>query len=490
MTRKTLRLTQRFASTLHYLMDAGGRPRPRFHYGRWLRLRSVLGMLLLAVWLALPSFQWGDLPLFRIDLSSPQIIFFGRSFWGGQDAVLFLLLLVWGLSVLWALAVLAPRFVCSFLCPHRLCGDFLLPTIQTILLQWGSGKGLRSLTWQPIRQTLTWIVTFVLCLILVRPLMELLSAPYLQAGSGEYLSSSWYGIIMDPRIHPYAWAIHVALAFLVQLDLSTFREITCLHLCFIGRFLHKAACFGGVGFHYDAAIGEPRLQRKAHTEDDLPNTAEVSKEKTLVCDDCEACLRACPTGHDIRSGHTLHCVDCGACSDACLAMRHKRGITVPLLSLRSLDGKPWTKMRWARFAAPLLVCALTLVVALHVHLSPSLILQMHSDGSRCHLVDLHGGSVARQSFQIDVQNLEQRPLSLTVKVHPKYPGHISDGAEIIAPPNMRSLHTITVTIPCKDIMMGNNHTGIMIWDRREILRAYFPLTVPSPLGFAEEKPQE
>jgi hypothetical protein len=98
--------------------------------------------------------------------------------------------------------------------------------------------------------------------------------------------------------------------------------------------------------------------------------------------------------------------------------------------------------------------------------------------------------VAKQSFQVDVQNLEQRALHFKIKVHPKYPGFISEGAEIVAPANMRSLHTVTMTIPCKDIMMGNNHTGILIWDRREIMRAYFPITIPSPLGFAEEKPQQ
>lgn len=489
MTRKTLRLTQRFASTLHYLMDAGGRPRPCLHYGRWLRIRSVVGMLLLAVWLALPSFQWGDLPLIRIDLSSPQIIFAGRSFWGGQDAVLFLLLLAWLGSFVLTLAVLAPRFVCSFLCPHRLCSDFLMPTLQAILLEWGSGRGLRSLAWRPVRQTLTWIVTYIVCLILIRPLVELMSAPYPQAGSGEYLSSSWYGLVMDPRIHPFALVIQVALAFLLHLDLSTFREITCLHLCFVGRVLNTMATFGGMGFRYDASIGEPRLQHSTQMEDEIP-IDEPHPGKTLVCDDCEACIKACPTGHDIRSGHTLHCVDCGACSDACIAMRHKRGIKIPLITLHPLDGKPWAKIRRMRFAAPLLMCGLTLAVALHVHLSPSLILQMHSDGSRSHLIDLPNGSVAKQTFQIDVKNLDQHPLRLKIKVHPKYPGYISEGAEIEAPPNMRSLHTITMTIPCKDIMMGNNHTGIMIWDHLEVLRAYFPLTVPSPLGFAEEKPQE
>jgi polyferredoxin len=337
---------------------------------------------------------------------------------------------------------------------------------------------------------IAWIATFLICLILLRPLMELMSAPYLQARSGEYLSSSWYGLFMDPRIHPLALGIQIGLALLLQLNLSTFREITCLHLCFIGRLLHKMSASGGVGFCYNAAIGEPRLERKPLDDDDLILEAPPKEEKTLACDNCQACIKSCPTGHDIRSGHTLHCVDCGACSDACLALRHKKGLTVPLISLHPLDGKPWPKFRWQRYAALVFLCVISLLVALHVHLSPSLILQMHSDGSRSHLVDLPGGSVAKQSFQVDVQNLEQRALHFKIKVHPKYPGFISEGAEIVAPANRRSLHTVTMTIPCKDIMMGNNHTGILIWDRREIMRAYFPITIPSPLGFAEEKPQQ
>ena len=44
---------------------------------------------------------------------------------------------------------------------------------------------------------------------------------------------------------------------------------------------------------------------------------EVINENAGDCIDCNACVRVCPTGIDIRNGTQLECINCTACIDAC-----------------------------------------------------------------------------------------------------------------------------------------------------------------------------
>jgi len=43
------------------------------------------------------------------------------------------------------------------------------------------------------------------------------------------------------------------------------------------------------------------------------------------CIDCKSCLRACPTGIDIRQGYQIECINCARCLDACRTIMARRG---------------------------------------------------------------------------------------------------------------------------------------------------------------------
>lgn len=52
---------------------------------------------------------------------------------------------------------------------------------------------------------------------------------------------------------------------------------------------------------------------------------QAPPEQLKRCLDCQSCLRACPTGIDIRHGYQIECINCARCLDACRVVMAKRG---------------------------------------------------------------------------------------------------------------------------------------------------------------------
>jgi polyferredoxin len=80
--------------------------------------------------------------------------------------------------------------------------------------------------------------------------------------------------------------------------------------------------------------------------------------------DCGACVRACPTGIDIRDGLQMECIACAACVDACRPIMAKLGRAPHLVGYAF--GEPGTLPRLARPGVVALAAATALSLALTV----------------------------------------------------------------------------------------------------------------------------
>lgn len=99
-------------------------------------------------------------------------------------------------------------------------------------------------------------------------------------------------------------AAMVAMAGLVYLDLAFVRRLFCREFCPYGRF--------------QTALVDPAAL-----------TLQLAPADAERCLDCQACLRACPMGIDIRAGMQVECINCGQCRDACfrvMAPRRQAGL--------------------------------------------------------------------------------------------------------------------------------------------------------------------
>ncbi len=123
-----------------------------------------------------------------------------------------------------------------------------------------------------------------------------------------------------PWVHPVGFFVVAFTTALMLFDFGWFREQMCTMACPYARFQSVLLDPASLVVGYDRQRGEPRGRSK-------PGPAP---EGLGDCVDCGACVRACPTGIDIRDGLQLECIACTQCIDACDAimdrMKRPRGL--------------------------------------------------------------------------------------------------------------------------------------------------------------------
>jgi polyferredoxin len=68
-------------------------------------------------------------------------------------------------------------------------------------------------------------------------------------------------------------------------------------------------------------------------------TLRFHPDEAARCIRCDACVRACPTGIDIRRGFQIECINCGRCLDACREVMARLGQPGIIRYTFGLEGK-------------------------------------------------------------------------------------------------------------------------------------------------------
>lgn len=267
----------------------GGRTRPpamspvtRSHrLGPW---RRTLQWAATVALLLVPFVRLGGESLLRVDLASRSLLFFGRVL-RLEELYLFLLVVV-GVLLSWLLVTLVfGRVWCGWACPQTTLSD---------LVEWFSRRiGARvrggSIIARPWQIPLLHGFYGALALLVAANGVWYFISPY------AFFPLLVRGALPGPAVGALA-----LLAAAVYLDLAFVRRDFCRTVCPYGR-LQSALL--------DAGTLTLRL---------LPEEADR-------CIQCRSCLRACPTGVDIREGYQVACINCGRCRDACLEVMERRG---------------------------------------------------------------------------------------------------------------------------------------------------------------------
>jgi cytochrome c oxidase accessory protein FixG len=237
---------------------------------RWLTSLAVL---------LLPFIQPGGVSLLRLDLPARTLFFFG----GRLRLEEFFLLLLATLLLVFAfilLTLLFGRVWCGWLCPQTTLVD-LAEFLERRLAGLRGGKVLLQL--------LLLIVSVVVGANLV-----------------------WY--FLTPQEF-FARLASGNLGAVAGYTLAITATATWLNVVFVRRTLCTSVCPYG------------RVQLLLTDNNTL--TLEFDPQEGSRCIRCGACVRACPTGIDIREGLQVECINCGRCLDACrqvMAKRHEPGI--------------------------------------------------------------------------------------------------------------------------------------------------------------------
>jgi cytochrome c oxidase accessory protein FixG len=135
---------------------------------------------------------------------------------------------------------------------------------------------------------------------------------------------------------------------------ARYREQACLVACPYGRFMSALVDENTVTVTYDWLRGEPRSKWKKNDPRALerktiePHTTPLRSagEDAGHCVDCFECVRACPTGVDIRNGIQLECIACTACLDACDLVMDKTGLPRGLIRYTSATAVQTNAAKW------------------------------------------------------------------------------------------------------------------------------------------------
>ena len=274
-------------------------------HGKFYNGRTIVSIVYLLVFFALPWIKIHDEPLFLFNIFERKFILFGMIFWP-QDFFVFALGMLTFIVFVVLFTVVFGRIFCGWVCPQTIFMEMVFRKIE----YWIDGdaekqKRLSAITWNGekiLKRAGKFVELFTMSFVIANYFLSYLIGMddvmlYMKEGIAAHLATFIPLIIFTCTFFFVYW---------------WFREQACLIVCPYGRLQGVMLDPNSIVVAYDYVRGEPR--------------GKISKEETEKkgdCIDCFDCVRVCPTGIDIRNGTQMECVNCTACIDACDAIMTK-----------------------------------------------------------------------------------------------------------------------------------------------------------------------
>lgn len=299
-------LIQEFRNGLYNIDQSGKRKKiyPTKPKGDLTNKRAVVAWILLAFLFAAPHVRISGHPLMLLNLLERKFIILGIPFHPQDLHLLLLSGLFVVISVILATAIVG-RVWCGWACPQTIFLEFIFRRIEYLI----EGSALQQLRNDQAPMSTPKLVRKVIKHAIFYAISFAIANTFLAYIIG---SEALFAIITDPPSEHIGGLAAISIfSFVFYAVFARFREQACIIVCPYGRFQSVLVDENSKAVTYDFVRGEPRGK--------LKRSAEINGagDKKGDCIDCGACVRACPTGIDIRNGIQLECVNCTACIDAC-----------------------------------------------------------------------------------------------------------------------------------------------------------------------------
>lgn len=248
----------------------------RFTFRAWRRVAAWTQAVLMA---GLPFVRVQGESALRFDVPTLKLYFFGSVFWISEAYFFLLVFLLIAIGIM-LFTVLYGRVWCGWICPQTVLSDFSR-SIERMSAWFGGHRLLGAAISHALLAVFSALVAVDIITYFVSP-YDLL-ADVLSRSIGPWTFWSW-----------------ILFTSLLYLNLVFVRQRFCATVCPYARF--QSAFF-----------------------DQRSLTIAFDASRSDECMGCEACVRACPAGIDIRDGLQIECINCAACIDSCSRQRERYG---------------------------------------------------------------------------------------------------------------------------------------------------------------------
>jgi cytochrome c oxidase accessory protein FixG len=367
--------------------------------GRHQRMRHLLAALFVVTFMALPWIRVEGLPFVRFELHTGHYFLLGKVL--PASSLINVVLLVLGAALsLGLVSSLWGRLWCGYACPQGLFVDLGVRALE----RFWEGPALARARLARTRSSFSkWTRRAGL------------------QGSLLFLSAAFaFGVIAyfaDPALLLHArggslaslWAVGALIAVLAYVDAAVLRHRFCTTLCPYARLQALLVDEGTRQIGYDFTRGEPRGRGTEKGD----------------CIDCQACVRVCPTGIDIRQGvGQLECVACARCLDVCEGVMTTLGRPKGLIRYDTeggFQGVPQKRGFHFRPRPFLYASALALVLgggAFRFAAMPSVqasVVNITPNGF------VREGTRVKNLLRVRISNLSGRPATFSLRLSPETP---------------------------------------------------------------------
>lgn len=296
--------------------------------GIWRNRRTIFYWFLIGLYLVLPWVNYHGKQIILLDIPHREFTFFGMTFYA-HDAPLFLLVLLAFVFTMGFITSIWGRVWCGWGCPQTVFIDTIYRKIEQLV----EGKARKRqkldegpLTFEKIwKKSLKWFLFLIVTLHITHSLL------------GYFVGARklFWITMAPPAEHMTLFTIMIVITGIFLLDFGWFREQFCIIACPYGRLQSVMMDEHSLVVAYDEKRGEPRR-------------GQVERSQEGDCINCYHCVKACPTGIDIRRGTQLECIACTQCIDACDEIMIKVGKEPGLVRYdteAALEGKETKKLK-------------------------------------------------------------------------------------------------------------------------------------------------
>lgn len=296
--------------------------------GFFTKNRTLVGWLLLAIYLILPWLSWNGHQILLFDVVERRLSLAGHHFWPSELSF-FLPLVLAGAIFIFAITSLWGRIWCGWACPQTLMLHFLAEPIERIVEGKASRRKANDKKGFGGERAIRKVIKHVLFILVGMHLGNTFLSYFV--GTDQVAAF----VSKPPTEHPFAFGVMMIICVLIYADFAFFREIVCTVMCPYARFQSVLTDPKTLQVGYDVERGEPRTQKKKKGAKPLSvKDAFGATEKQGDCIGCDMCVRVCPTGIDIRDGVQLECIGCARCADACDQVMTRTGKEKGLVGYR------------------------------------------------------------------------------------------------------------------------------------------------------------